>query len=154
MFAVKAGMAMKRRRVMKQLRLGKVEQQALREMEILHGHCRTRMRAQAILRLGQRLTLQETADEFIVHINSVGQWRQRRNRLCLAGLYEGRLSGRRTKWSPAQREAFAKLAQTEGGSTGSLLRQVKQSDGDPGISVATAKRYLNDAEKRIKISLG
>ena len=94
---------MKWRRVIKLLRLGKVEQQALSEMGILHCHCRKRMRAQAVLRLSQGLTLQEAADESMVHINSVEQWRQRRNRLCLAGLYEGRHTGRRKKWSPAQR---------------------------------------------------
>ena len=103
---------------MKLLKLGKVEQQALCEMRILHGHYRTRMRAQAVLRLSQVLTLQETADQFMVHINSVEQWRQRWNRLGLAGMYGGRHTGRPTKCSPAQREAFAELAHTESGSTG------------------------------------
>jgi transposase len=56
---------------MKLLELSKVEQQTLREMGILHEHYRNRMRAQAILRLSQGLTLQQTADEFMVHINSI-----------------------------------------------------------------------------------
>ena len=135
---------------MKLLMLSKVEQQTLREMGILHGHYRTRMRAQAVLRLSQGLTLQETADEFMVHINSVEQWRQRWNRLGLAGMYVGRHTGRPTKWSLAQREAFGELAQTEGGSTGALLRQVEQHDGEPGISVSTAKRYLKQMHMRYK----
>ena len=95
--------------------MGKVEQQARCEMGTLHGRYRTRMRAHAVLRLSQGFTLQETADEFMVHINSVEQWRQRWNRLGLAGMYEGRHTGRPTKWSPAQRKAFAELAQIERG---------------------------------------
>lgn len=62
---------------MKLLNLSNVEQRTLREMGILHSHYRTRMRAQAVLRLSQGLTLQETADESMVPINSVEQWRQR-----------------------------------------------------------------------------
>ena len=60
---------------MKLLKLAEVEQQTLREMGIHHDHNRTRMRAQAILRLSQGLTLQQTADEFMVHLNSVEQCR-------------------------------------------------------------------------------
>ncbi|WP_409521856.1 helix-turn-helix domain-containing protein [Massilia sp.] len=40
------------------------------------------------LRLSQGSTLQQTADEFTVHLNSVEQWRQSWNRLGPAGLYE------------------------------------------------------------------
>ena len=58
---------------MKLLLLITVEQQTLRAMGILHEYPRTRMRAQAILRPSQGLTLQQTADEFMVHINSVEQ---------------------------------------------------------------------------------
>ncbi|WP_374710542.1 helix-turn-helix domain-containing protein [Massilia pseudoviolaceinigra] len=75
---------------MKLLVLSKDERRTLREMGIFHSHPRTRMRAQGILRLSQGLTLQQTADEFMVHLSSVEQWRQRWNRLGLAGLYEGR----------------------------------------------------------------
>lgn len=62
---------------MKHLELSGDERRTLREMGIFHPHPRTRMRAQGILRLSQGLTLQQTADEFSVHLNSVEQWRQR-----------------------------------------------------------------------------
>lgn len=55
------------------------------------------MQAQGILRLSQGLTLQQTADEFMVHLNSVEQWRPRWKKLGLAGLYEGRHTGRPRK---------------------------------------------------------
>ena len=132
---------------MKLLLLSTVEQQTLREMGIMHEHYRTRMRAQAVLRLSQGLTLQQTADEFMVHINSIEQWRQRWNRMGLAGLYEGRHTGRPAKWSPAQREALGRLAQDEGGSAASLLRH-GADDGKPGISESTAKRYLKQMNMR------
>jgi len=70
---------------MKLLELSPDERRTLREMGIFHLHPRTRMRAQGILRLSQGLTLQQTADEFMVHLNSVEQWRQRWNKLGLAG---------------------------------------------------------------------
>jgi hypothetical protein len=57
---------------MKRLMLSDSERRTLRDMEIFHPHPRTRMRAQGTLRLSQGLTLQETADEFSVHLNSVG----------------------------------------------------------------------------------
>ncbi|MFB9246082.1 helix-turn-helix domain-containing protein, partial [Massilia antarctica] len=79
---------------MKRLGLSEDEGRTLREMGIFHPHPRTRMRAQGVLRLSQGLTLQQTADEFGVHLNSVEQWRQRWNKLGLAGLYEGRHTGR------------------------------------------------------------
>jgi transposase len=82
---------------MKLLVLSKDEWQTPREMGIFHGHPRTRMRAQGILRLSHGLTLQQTADEFMVHLNSVEQWGQRWNRLGLAGLCEGRRTGRPRK---------------------------------------------------------
>lgn len=137
---------------MKLLVLTKVEQQTLREMGILHEHYRTRMRAQAILRLSQGLTLQQTADEFMVHINSIEQWRQRWNRLGLAGLYEGRHTGRPAKWSPSQREKLGQLAQAEAGSARSLLRQIPTQEGVPAISESTAKRYLHQLNMRYKRS--
>jgi len=55
---------------MKLLRLDKVELQTLREMGVFHSHPRTRIRAQAIVRLSQGLTLQQTADKFHVHLTA------------------------------------------------------------------------------------
>jgi hypothetical protein len=49
---------------MKRLELTKGEARTLRDMGIFHSHPRTRMRAQAIVRLSQGLTLQQVADEF------------------------------------------------------------------------------------------
>jgi len=60
---------------MKLLELSKDDQRTLREMRIFHPHARTRMGAQGVLRLSQGLRLQQTADEFMVHLNSVEQWR-------------------------------------------------------------------------------
>ncbi|MDB5838845.1 MAG: Transposase, partial [Herminiimonas sp.] len=37
------------------------------------------------------------------------------NKLGLAGLYEGRHTGRPRKWTPQQRQALGDLAQSEGG---------------------------------------
>lgn len=87
---------------MKHLELTEDEQRTLREMGVFHPHPRTRMRAQGIVRLSQGLTLQKTADEFGVHLNSVEQWRQRWSMLGLAGLYEGRHTGRPRKWTAQQ----------------------------------------------------
>jgi hypothetical protein len=61
---------------MERLVLSSVEIRTLRDMGIFHSHPRTRMRAQAIVRLSQGLTLQQVANEFDVHLNSVEQWRQ------------------------------------------------------------------------------
>jgi len=58
---------------MKHLELSEDEQRTLRDMGIFHPHSRTRMRAQGVLRLSHGLTLQRTADEFGVHLNSVEQ---------------------------------------------------------------------------------
>ena len=58
---------------MKLLVLSKDERQTLREMGIFHGHPRTWMRAQGILRLSQGLTLQQTADQFMVRLSSTEQ---------------------------------------------------------------------------------
>jgi hypothetical protein len=55
----------------KRLKLTRGEFETLREMGVFHDHARTRMRAQAIVRLSQGLTLQQVADEFGVHLNSV-----------------------------------------------------------------------------------
>ena len=43
---------------MKRLELTSVEMRTLRDREIFHSHPRTRLRAQAIVRLSQGLTLQ------------------------------------------------------------------------------------------------
>jgi hypothetical protein len=59
----------------KLLMVSEEEQQTLREMGIFHPYPRSWMRAQGVLRLSQGLTLQQSADEFKVHLNSVEQWR-------------------------------------------------------------------------------
>lgn len=140
---------------MKHLELTEHEQRTLREMGVFHPHPRTRMRAQGILRLSQGLTLQQTADEFGVHLNSVEQWRQRWSKLGLAGLYEGRHTGRPRKWTP-QQQAFGEFAVSEGGTVGALLRQIEQNQNQVPISENTAKRYLKEMDftyKRYRYSL-
>lgn len=57
----------------KLLTLSDAEQWTLLEIGIFHPHPRSRMRAQGVLRLSQGLTLQQVADEFKVHLNSVEQ---------------------------------------------------------------------------------
>jgi transposase len=141
---------------MKLLMLSEAERRTLRDMGIFHPHPRARMRAQGILRLSQGLTLQETADEFSVHLNSVEQWRQRWNKLGLAGLYEGRHTGRPRKWTPQQQQALADLAHSEGGTVGALLRHLKQRHDHASISNGTAARYLKNMKfsyKRYRYSL-
>lgn len=141
---------------MKHLELSKDERRTLREMGIFHAHPRTRMRAQGILRLSQGLTLQQTADEFMVHLNSVEQWRQRWSKLGLAGLYEGRHTGRPRKWTSKQRQALGELAQSEGGTVVTLLRRMEQQHGQAPISEDTAVRYLKEMKfsyKRYRYSL-
>ena len=141
---------------MKLLILDKVEQQTLREMGVFHPHPRTRIRAQAIVRLSQGLTLQQTADEFHVHLNSIEQWRQRWNRQGLAGMYEGRHTGRRRKWTDEQQDALRTLAEAEGGSANTLLRSMAPVEGLPAINEETARRYLHDMNfsyKRYRYSL-
>jgi len=56
---------------MKRSRLSREESRTLREMGIYHSHAGMRRRAQGGLRLHQGLTLQQVADEFSVHLNSV-----------------------------------------------------------------------------------
>ena len=135
---------------MKLLLLTKAEQRTLREMGIFYGHARTRMRAQGILRLSQGLTLQQTADEFRVHLNSVEHWRQQWNHYGLAGLYEGRRTGRPQKWTAPQQEALGELAEVEGGTAAALLRELQQNQGQPKISETTVKRYLKQMNFRYK----
>ena len=141
---------------MKLLILWQVEQQTLREMGIFHPHPRVRIRAQAIVRLSQGLTLPQTANEFHVHLNSIEAWRQRWNKQGLIGLYEGRHTGRKRKWTAAQQETLRVLVQAEGGSANSLLRTLAQTEGLPAISKETARRYLHERQfsyKRYRYSL-
>lgn len=140
----------------KLLMLSAEEQLTLREMGVFHSHPRARMRAQVVLRLSQGVTLQQTADEFLVHLNSVENWRQRWNKFGLVGLYEGRHSGRPRKWTEHQQAAFAELAQSEGGTVAALLRDLASRHEQEMVSEATAKRYLknlNFSYKRYRYSL-
>jgi transposase len=78
------------------------------------------------------------------------------NKLGLAGLYEGRHTGRPRKWTPQQRQALGDLAQSEGGTVIALLRHIKQRNEHASISESTAKRYLkemNFSYKRYRYSL-
>ncbi len=141
---------------MKLLILDGVEQRTLREMDVCHPHPRVRIRAQAIVRLSQGLTLQQTADEFHVHLNSIEAWRQRWNKQGLMGLYEGHHTGRKRKWTADQQEALRVLAQAEGGSANSLLRGMARAQDVPAISEETARRYLHEMQlsyKRYRYSL-
>jgi len=108
------------------------------------------MRAQAIVRLSQGLTLQQVANEFAVHLNSVEHWRQRRNKDGLAGLYEGHHSGWPPKWNETQQQALRELADQQGGTAGALLRNIEQNGQQPAVSVYTIKRYLKQGEMRYK----
>ena len=135
---------------MKRLELTPVEIRTLRDMGIFHSHPRTRMRAQAIVRLSQGLTLQQVANEFAVHLNSIEHWRQRWNKDGLTGLYEGHHSGRPPKWNEAQQQALRELANQQGGTAGALLRHIRQSGQQTSVSVYTIKRYLKNAHMRYK----
>lgn len=141
---------------MKHLELSEAERRTLRDMGVFHPHPRTRMRAQSVLRLSHGLTLQRTADEFGVHLNSVERWRQRWERFGLVGLYEGRHTGRPRKWTSQQRMALGELADSDGGTVTSLLREIEQSREQVPISESTAKRYLKEMDftyKRYRYSL-
>jgi len=135
---------------MKRLQLTPVEIRTLRDMGIFHSHPRTRMRAQAIVRLSQGLTLQQVANEFAVHLNSVEHWRQRWNKEGLAGLYEGHHSGRPPKWNETQQQVLHDLANRQGGTAGALMRRIGQNGQRPSVSVYTIKRYLKNAKMRYK----
>jgi hypothetical protein len=86
-FAVKGWKEFSEADSMKRLELTPAEIRTLRDMGIFQSHPRTRMRAQAIVRLSQGLTLQQVATEFAGHLNRVDHWRQRRNSDGLTGLY-------------------------------------------------------------------
>ena len=140
----------------KLLMVSEEEQQTLREMGIFHPHPRSRMRAQGVLRLSQGLTLQQVADEFKVHLNSVEQWRHRWSSLGLVGLYEGRHTGRPRKWTAQQQHAFGELAESDGGTIAALLRRFEKRQDQELVSESTAKRYLKDLNfsyKRYRYSL-
>jgi len=114
---------------MKRLDLSEDERRTLREMGVFHPHARTRMRAQGILRLSQGLTLQETADEFGVHLNSVEQWRQRWNKL---GLYRspqknGHANSSRflARWRIPRAEAWAHCCCARLHNAATMCRSVK-----------------------------
>lgn len=140
---------------MKGLNLSKEESRTLREMGIHHPHARTRRRAQGVRRLGQGMTLQQVADEFEVHINSVEHWRQCLVKLGLVGLYEGWHSGRPPAMSEQQQRELRALAAQEGGSSGSLLRRWFEQRR-PCMSRDTLKRYLRRvgfSYKRCRLSV-
>jgi len=98
------------------------------------------MRAQGILRLSQGPRLQQAADEFMVHLNSVEQWRQRWNKFGLAGLYDNRHNGRPRKWTSERQQTLDELAQSKGGTAVALLRHTGQQLERAPISENTAIR--------------
>jgi transposase len=113
------------------LKLSSVERRTLREMGIVHPHARTRMQAQGMFRLAQGLTLQQVADEFEVHLNSVENWRQRWNQFGLVGLFEGRHTGRPPKLSDEERRRLGDLARDAGGTAKTLQRQWEREQHAP-----------------------
>ncbi|OYO29769.1 IS630 family transposase [Janthinobacterium sp. PC23-8] len=140
---------------MKRLELSEEENRTLLEMGIYHPHARTRRRAQGVRLLGQGMTLQQVADEFDVHLNSVEHWRQCWVRLGLVGLYEGRHSGRPPSLSRQRQHELGQLAREEGGSSGSLLRRWLER-GRERLSRCTVRRYLRRMGlhyKRCRLSL-
>lgn len=134
---------------MKRLELSEQEHRTLLDMGIYHPHARTRRRAQGVRMLGQGMTLQQVADEFEVHLNSVEHWRQCWLRLGLVGLYEGRHSGRPPTLSRQLQRELRQLAQEEGGSSGSLLRRWQEC-GQERLSRSTLRRYLRKMKLRYK----
>ena len=113
------------------LTLGTEERRTLREMGIYHPHARTRMRAQGMFRLAQGLTLQQVANEFEVHLNSVENWRQRWDEFGLVGLFEGRHTGRPPKLSEEERRQLGDLARDAGGTARTLQRQWQRAEHTP-----------------------
>ena len=140
---------------MQGLKLSTEENRTLREMGIYHPHARTRRRAQGVRMLGQGMTLQQVADEFEVHLNSVEHWRQCWLRMGLVGLYEGRHSGRPPKLSRQQQRELGQLADDESSSSGSMLRRW-HAQRRQRLSRDTLKRYLKRmgfCYKRCRLSL-
>lgn len=134
---------------MKRLELSEEEKRTLLEMGIYHPHPRTRRRAQGVRMLGNGMTLQQVADEFEVHLNSVEHWRQCWLRLGLVGLYEGRHTGRPPTLSRQGQRDLRQLAREEGGSSGSLLRRWRER-GRERLSRCTLRRYLRQMGLRYK----
>ncbi|MES2264107.1 MAG: IS630 family transposase [Pseudomonadota bacterium] len=134
---------------MKRLELSEEENRTLLDMGIYHPHARTRRRAQGVRMLGQGMTLQQVADEFKVHLNSVEHWRQCWLRVGLVGLYEGRHSGRPPTLSRQRQRDLGQLARDEGGSSGSLLRRWRER-GRERLSRCTLRRYLRQMGLRYK----
>ena len=91
--------------------------------------------------LGQGLTLQQVADEFEVHINSVEHWKQCWIEFGLAGLYEGHHRGRPPSLSPKEETTLRKLAKKEGGTSRSLLTRLSETLQWP-VSRDTVRRCL------------
>ena len=85
-----------------------------------------------------------------MHLNSVEHWRQRWNKVGLAGLYEGHHPGRPPKWNETQQQALRELADQQGGTAGAQLRRIGQNGQQPAVSVYTIKRYLRQGEMRYK----
>nr|WP_308613563.1 helix-turn-helix domain-containing protein [Massilia mucilaginosa] len=124
-------------------------------MGIYHPHARTRMRAQGMFRLAQGLTLQQVADEFEVHLNSVENWRRRWDELGLLGLFEGRHTGRPPKLSDEERSQLGDLARDAGGTARTLQRQWEGAEHTP-LSRNSIKEYLKRMAfryKRCRLSL-
>lgn len=140
---------------MKGFILSKEEERTLREMGIYHPHGRTRRRAQGVRRLGEGKTLQQVADEFEVHLNSVEHWKQCWIRFGIVGLYEGHHSGRPPALSGKEEATLRNLAQKEGGTSRTLTQQLNASLRWP-VSRATVRRCLKRMRwsyKRCRLSL-
>jgi transposase len=141
---------------MKRSRLSIEESRTLREMGIYHPHAGTRRRAQGVLRLHQGLTLQQVADEFGVHLNSVENWWKCWKRDGLVGLYEGRHSGRPPKLTDEHQQTLRRLARDEGGTLKNLLCRWHEQGRLPRISCSSLRRYLKRMGfryKRYRLSL-
>ncbi|MCY0912279.1 helix-turn-helix domain-containing protein [Massilia antarctica] len=137
------------------LKLSAEERRTLREVRIYHPHARTRMRAQGMFRMAQGLTLQQVADEFEVHLNSVENWRRRWDEFGLVGLFEGRHTGRPPKLSDEERHQLGDLARDAGGTARTLQRQWEGAQHTP-LSCNSIKEYLKRMAfryKRCRLSL-
>jgi transposase len=137
------------------LNLSREERRILHKMGIYHPHARTRMRACGMYRLAQGLTLQQVADEFEVHLNSVENWRQRWDEFGLVGLFEGRHTGRPRKLSDEEQRELSALARDTGGTASSIQRLWKRAAHTP-LSLNSIKAYLTGMGfryKRYRLSL-
>lgn len=110
-------------------------------MEIFHRHPRTRTRP-GHLAVESELTLQQTADEFSVHLNSVEQLRT-----SLGWQGCTRVAIRATAQvdaTAARQQALGELAHSEGGTVAALSHHLKQRNDHVSISDGTAARYLKE----------